>query len=94
MKNNVTKTASLNGITFEYLTRDCGDLIVIKGKSGFVYSTDEVESVRRKQQPGVYHSVSRKSVQGVDANFPYDTQVDTILPGITAEEFRAALNLR
>jgi hypothetical protein len=94
MKNNVTKTASINGINFEYLCRSCGDLIVIKGKSGFVYSTDEHQSAGRNQPVGVYHSVPRKSVKGVDANYPYQTQVDTLIPGVSVDEFRAALNLR
>ena len=91
MKAN--KTVTINGITFEYLTRDCGDLIVIKGRPGFVYSTDESQAARRNQPVGVYHSVGRESVKGVDANWPYQTQVDTILSGVCVADFRAAFDL-
>jgi hypothetical protein len=72
----------IGGHTFRYLSRGQGDLIVLVGKPGYVWSSLEGKEQDANSGPGVYHS---------DGDFPNEKH--RLLPGVDPLEFKKAFNL-
>ena len=72
----ITKTATIGGVKFAYLSRAQGDLIIIDGKRGFAWSSVDGHEAEAKGVAGVYH---------------YAGGVSTLIPGVDVAEFRAAM---
>ena len=72
----------IGGYTFRYLKRGQGDLIILVGKPGYVWSSLDGKEQEANAGPGVYHC---------DGGFPISK--NRLLPGVDPVEFHRAFGL-
>ena len=78
-RDTVVVEAVIGGVKFRRIERDCGGIIVIDGKRGYVWSSVDGHERAAKYGPGVYHC---------------EDGVSSLVDGVDVAEYRKAMRLK